>query len=129
VNEHVAALKISGKAPQTVCAATVAAQRSFMVTITKSIVVLENVEVINCIRPVFSRQRFAKSFESKDFFVKGLFEQTVVGFNHFIHFHTHFSSGESHGDNSLRRARNTLRSTAISDSTVGYTPRRGRLKM
>jgi len=42
----------------------------------------------------------------------------------FIHFHARFSSREGRVGNSPRRTWNTSRSTAISDSSAGPTPRR-----
>ena len=42
----------------------------------------------------------------------------------FIHFHTYFSSPEDRGGRSPWKTRNTSRSTAISESSAGSTPRR-----
>ena len=43
---------------------------------------------------------------------------------HFIHFHAHFLSREGRTSTSPRRTQNTSRSTAISHSSAGSTPRR-----
>jgi len=43
---------------------------------------------------------------------------------HFVHFHARFSSRQGCGGSSSSRTWNTSRSTAISDSSAGSTPRR-----
>ena len=69
-----------------------------------------------------SLRNYAHSLASWALFNAG--KETNVNVIHFIHFHARFSSSEGCGGNIYRRTWNTSRSTAISDSFGGSTPRR-----
>jgi len=75
--------------------------------------------MLNCFNTTFT---FGK--QTKDSFINRKF-QCRRSYYSLSHFRSRFSFGESRGGGSPRRTRNTSRSTVISDTSAGSTPRRG----